>query len=244
MAETADTKVVILCGGKGVRAYPFTEYLPKPMLPVNGSPILVHIIKSFIAQGFRDFVLAAGYRKNVIDDYFENKDLGARVTIVDTGEGRDTGGRILACKDLLGERFIATYGDGLCDVPLRRVVEFHRSHGKLATVTVVPLSTQYGVLEGEPTGLVAAMREKPVMHGHWINIGFMVFERGVFEQWPGENLERDVLPHLTAARELYMFRHQGFFKSMDSYKDQQELEELVNTGRRPWIEAGDPATEV
>jgi len=227
-------KVVILCGGKGIRAYPFTEYLPKPMLPVNGSPILVHIIKSFVAQGFRDFVLAAGHRKNVLDDYFENKDLGARIEILDTGASRDTGGRIEACKHLLTDTFIATYGDGVCDVDLGELVGFHRSHGRLGTVTVAPLITQYGVLEAEESGRVTAMKEKPVMHGHWINIGFMVFEPAIFDDWAGENLERDVLPHLARTGELYMHRHHGFFKSMDSFKDQQELEELVNGGRKPW----------
>jgi glucose-1-phosphate cytidylyltransferase len=233
-------KVVILCGGKGVRAYPFTEYLPKPMLPLNGSPILVHLIRSFSDQGFREFVLAAGHRKNALDDYFEGKDLGARIEIVDTGQEQDTGARILACKDRVGETFVATYGDGLANVPLGELVSFHRSRGGLATVTVTPLSTQYGVLEGEPSGRVTAMKEKPVMRGHWINIGFMVFERRVFDHWPGENLERDVLPHLAAMGELFMYRHEGFFKSMDSYKDQQEFEDLVSRGQRPWRVSGLP----
>lgn len=227
-------KVVILCGGRGIRAYPLTEYVPKPMLPVNGSPILVHIIKSFMAQGHRDFVLAAGYRKNVIDDYFEGKNLGANIQIVDTGEGRDTGGRIAVCRDLLGDTFMATYGDGLCDVPLERVIAFHKAHGKMATVTVVPLVSQYGVLHSEESGRVTDMREKPTLEGYWINIGFMVFEKRVFDLWGGENLERDVLPALVKAGELHMYRHRGFFKSMDSYKDQQELEELVQSGAAQW----------
>jgi glucose-1-phosphate cytidylyltransferase len=227
-------KVVILCGGKGVRAYPFTDYLPKPMLPINGSPILVHIIKSFVAQGYREFVLAAGYRKNAIDDYFENKDLGAKVEILDTGADRDTGGRIEACRELVGDTFIATYGDGLCDISMDELIKFHRSHGRAATVTVAPLVTQYGVLEAEDSGRVTAMKEKPVMHGHWINIGFMVFEKDVFADWAGENLERDVLPHLANVGKLYMYRHRGFFKSMDSFKEQQELEELVHSGHKPW----------
>ena len=234
-------KVVILCGGKGVRAYPFTEYLPKPMLPVNGSPILVHIIKSFIAQGFREFVLAAGYKKNVIDDYFEHKNLGAQIEIVDTGKDRDTGGRIEACKHLIDDTFIATYGDGLCDLSLAGLVEFHRGHGGLGTVTVAPLVTQYGVLEAESSGRVTAMREKPVMHGHWINIGFMVFQKDVFSHWAGENLERDVLPKLASEGQLYMHRHDGFFKSMDSFKEQQELEELINSGKKPWAGLGETA---
>ena len=232
--SAAPVKVVILCGGKGIRAYPFTEHLPKPMLPVNGSPILVHLIKSFIAQGYRDFVLAAGYRRNVIEDYFDRKSLGANIEIIDTGENRDTGGRIAACRNVLGETFIATYGDGLCDVPLDRVAAFHQSHGRMATVTVVPLVTQYGVLHSEDSGLVTDMQEKPTMDGHWINIGFMMFEKRVLDHWSGENLERDVLPALTRAGQLYMYRHKGFFRSMDSYKDQQELEELASSGAKLW----------
>jgi glucose-1-phosphate cytidylyltransferase len=227
-------KVVILCGGKGVRAYPFTDYLPKPMLPIGGSPILVHIIKSFIAQGFREFVLAAGYKKNVIDDYFEHKNLGAHIEIVDTGSDRDTGGRIEACKHVIDDTFIATYGDGLSDLSIAELARFHRSHGALATVTVAPLVTQYGVLEAEDSGRVTAMREKPVMRGHWINIGFMVFQKEVFRTWAGENLERDVLPQLARDGQLFMHRHEGFFKSMDSFKEQQELEELVQRGHTPW----------
>ena len=162
-------KVVILCGGKGIRSFPFTNYLPKPMMPLRGTPIIVHVIKSFIAQGFNDFVLAAGYRKSVLDDYFEGKDLGARIRVVDTGEDTNTGGRIHACRELLGPRFIATYADGLCDVPLARLVSFHESHGGLATITSVLMASQYGVLSVNKDGQVAQMREKPVVEDHWIN---------------------------------------------------------------------------
>jgi glucose-1-phosphate cytidylyltransferase len=227
-------KVVILCGGMGIRAFPFTEYLPKPMLPINGSPILVHIIRGFIAQGFSHFVLAAGYRKNVLDDYFEGKDLGATIEVVDTGEGADTGARIRACRHLVGDTFIATYGDGLSDIPLDALLAFHEEHAGLATVTVTPLFTQYGVLEATEGGRVSRMIEKPTLREHWINIGFMVFRRCVFENWKGDNLERDVLPALASEGQLYMYRHEGFFKSLDSYKDQQDFEELVRGGRTPW----------
>ncbi|MDA4834103.1 sugar phosphate nucleotidyltransferase, partial [Enterobacter hormaechei] len=126
-------KVVILCGGQGIRAFPFTTSLPKPMLPLGGTPVLVHVIKNFIRQGFDDFVLAAGYRHGVLADYFEGKDIGAKVTIVDTGENADTGRRIFNCRHLIDAPFIATYGDGLCDVPLDRLVGFHRGHGKRLT---------------------------------------------------------------------------------------------------------------
>jgi glucose-1-phosphate cytidylyltransferase len=227
-------KVIILCGGKGVRAFPFTEAIPKPMLAVGGSPILVHIVRSYLAQGFKEFVLAAGYRMPIIEDYFENKDLGARIEIVNTGENADTGDRILACRDYVGETFMATYGDGLSDVPVRPLLDFHRNHGGMATVTSVPMITQYGVLENDPAGLVTAVHEKPVMRQYWINAGFFAFNRVVFDHWVGHSLERDVMPALARRRQLYTYRHDGFFKSMDSYKDQQEFDELVRGGELPW----------
>lgn len=227
-------KVLILCGGQGIRAFPFTEYLPKPMLPVDGSPVLVHIIKNCIDQGFGDFVLAAGYRKNVLDDYFDSKDIGANITIVDTGQEVDTGLRVQACKDYLDDTFIVTYGDGLTDLKLSNLIEFHHQHDGLATVTGVPLITQYGILDADDSGRVYSMREKPVLHDHWMNIGFMVFDHGVFDHWEGENLEQDILPHLTSLDELYMYKHRGFFNSLDSYKDQQEFEMLIRSGQHPW----------
>lgn len=228
-------KVVILCGGKGIRAFPFTEYLPKPMMPVGGRPILVHIIQSYLAQGFSEFVLAAGHRKAVLDDYFENKHLGARIQVVDTGDESDTAERIWACRSLLGERFMATYGDGLSDLPLRRLLSYHEGHGRVATMGIAPLVSQYGVVDVAADGQVLSMREKPVMRQHWINIGFFVFEARVFDTWQGSNLERDILPALVARGELAGFRHDGFFKSMDSFKDNQEFEELHGrAGRKPW----------
>lgn len=228
-------KVIILCGGRGVRAFPFTEYLPKPMLPIGGSPILVHLIRNFAAQGFREFVLAAGYRKSVLDDYFHAKDLGVKIEILDTGDGADTGERIFACREHVGETFLATYGDGLCDVPLARLVEFHRAQEVLATVTCVPLFSQYGVIETDSGGRVTSMREKPVLKEHWINAGFFVMNRAIFSHWVGRNLEREVLGHLVRQRRLAAYRHLGFFKSIDSYKDQQEFDEIFHSGLLPWV---------
>ncbi len=229
-------KVVILCGGKGIRAFPFTEYMPKPMLPVGGSPILAQVMRSFISQGFTEFVLATGYRRSVIEDYFDGKDIGATIDILDTGEDTDTGGRLIACRDLVGETFFATYADGLSDVPLERLLSFHKGHPGLATITSVPLITQYGILETEPSGEVVAMEEKPVLREYWINAGFFVFDREVFDHWEGQNLERDVFPNLIKRRLVYTYNHDGFFKSMDNYKDQQEFEDLIrsNDGRMPW----------
>jgi len=226
--------VVILCGGKGVRAFPFTEYLPKPMLPIAGRPIIMHVIKSFLAQGFDEFVLAAGYRKDVLYDYFDGKEFGAKVEIIDTGEETDTGGRVLACKEHVGDTFIVTYSDGLCDVPLEKLLEFHNSHDGLATITSVSMYSQYGVLDVNSKGRVTALREKPLLPEHWINAGFIVFDKKVFDQWEGDNLESEVFAHLIEKGLVYTYRHQGFFKSLDSYKDQREFEELVKDGSLPW----------
>lgn len=230
-------KVVILCGGKGTRAYPFTEYLPKPMLPVDGSPIIVQVMRLFAAQGIRDFVLAAGHRKAVIVDYFDGKYPEWKIDIRDTGEDTDTGGRILACRDVLGDRFFATYADGLADVDLGALVRFHEKSGGLVTITSVPLVSQYGTLGLDGEGRVNEFLEKPVLREHWINAGFFVMEKGVFDRWEGSNLERDVLPRLARSGHVFAYRHDGFFKSMDSYKDQQEFEALVARGSRPWRRA-------
>lgn len=226
-------KVVILCGGRGARAYPFSDYLPKPMMPIGGAPIMVQILRLFMAQGFNEFVLAAGHRKSVLDDYFQGKEIGARVDIVDTGEDADTGERILRCRDWVGDRFVATYGDGLADIDLAALIDHHSNHAGLLTMTCAPLYSQYGVVDFDTSGRIIRMREKPRMKEHWINAGFFVMDRGVFEHWKGSNLERDVLPGLVASGLAYAYRHEGFFKSLDNYKDQLEFEELLDGSERP-----------
>src|SRR5204862_473296 len=189
-------KVVILCGGQGIRAFPFTTYLPKPMLPLGGTPVLVHVIKNFIRQGFTDFILAAGYRKDVLHDYFEGKDIGARIEIVDTGEDSDTGRRIYNCRHLIDGPFIATYGDGLCDVPLDDLVAFHHGHDARLTITSVPMYSQYGVMSVADDGAISKFVEKPLIEDYWINAGFMVMHPSIFDDWNGENLERNIIPPL------------------------------------------------
>ena len=220
-------QVVILAGGKGTRAYPFTDYLPKPMMPVAGKPILVQIMQLYASQGHREFIVSVGHRKEVILDYFANRDLGLDVTIVDTGEDTDTAGRIWKCRHLLRDQFMATYGDGLSDVPLDQLVGYHNSHAGVVTITSVPLQSQYGTVEFEPDGRVTAFREKPRLKSHWINAGFFVMDWSVFEHWEGGNLEREVFPKLLDKGLLQTYRHDGFFKSMDTQKDQQEMEEIL-----------------
>lgn len=226
---------VILCGGKGTRSYPFTEYFPKVMMPIGGTPILVHLMRLYAAQGFTRFVLAAGHRQEMLLDYFAGRFGEWDVQIVDTGSASDTGERILRCKPYVGETFFATYGDGLGDVDLHELLAFHRRSRGLATLTSVPLRSQYGVVVADHAGQITDFREKPVISEHWINAGFFTFEKAAFDLWQGRNLETDVLPAIAGYKALYTYRHDGFWKSMDTSKDQQELEHIYATQNAPWV---------
>jgi glucose-1-phosphate cytidylyltransferase len=228
-------KVVILCGGKGTRSYPFTEYFPKPMMPICGTPILVHLMRIYAQQGYTDFVLSAGHRKEILIDYFDGRFSDWNIEIVDTGSDADTGERIRKCASRVGHTFFATYGDGVGDVNLRALLACHREAAALATVTSVPLRSQYGTVISGPDGRVTQFREKPVIPEHWINAGFFVFDRRAFDLWQGDNLETQVLPGLAAQDVLFTYRHGGFWKSMDTSKDQQELEALYTQGNLRWL---------
>jgi len=221
--------VVILAGGRGLRAYPFTEYLPKPMIPVCGKPIIVRVMNLYAKQGINDFIISLGYRKEAIEDYFANRTDRRNVTLVDTGDASDTGGRIYGVREYVTDTFMATYSDAICDVPLDKLLEFHHSHDGLATITSVPLPSQYGTIEADQDGRILAFREKPMLREHWINAGFFVMDKEVFNHWSGDNLEREVLPNLQREGLLYTYRHDGFFKSMDTHKDQLEMEELFQS---------------
>jgi glucose-1-phosphate cytidylyltransferase len=228
-------KVVILCGGKGTRSYPFTEYYPKVMMPISGTPILVHLMRLYASQGFNEFVLAAGHRKEILIDYFQERFGDWKVTIADTGESSDTGERVRRCSQYVGSTFFATYGDGLGDVDLHSLLAFHRGHGGLATVTTVPLRSQYGAVYFNENLQVNKFVEKPVIQDCWINAGFFVFDKTVFSSWYGQNLESEVLPNFAARGDLYVYQHQGFWKSMDTAKDQQEMEAVHSNGCPPWL---------
>ena len=231
----ANMEVVILCGGQGTRSYPFTEYFPKVMMPINGTPILIHLMRLYAAQGFTNFVLAAGHRKEILLDYFEDRCPHWKVKIVDTGSGSDTGERIRRCAQYVGNTFFATYGDGLGNVDLHELAAAHHRSGAVATVTSVPLYSQYGTMVFDADKKVTEFREKPVLRDYWINAGFMVFEKEAFDMWEGQNLECEVLPNLARKGVLYTYQHEGFWKSMDTSKDQQELEKLYHNGRAPWV---------
>ncbi len=231
-------QVVILCGGQGTRAYPHTQSIPKPMLPIAGKPIVMHVMQVFADQGYTDFVLALGYRKEVIEDYFDRKALDWNVELVDTGADTLTGGRVFRCREMLGERFIVTYADGLAAVPLAELQAFHEGHDGLATLTSVPMPCQYGTLNLDPAGRIESFQEKPILRDHWINAGYAMFDHAVFDHWEGENLETEVYPALVKQNLLYSFQYPGLFKSMDSYKDQQEFEQLASEGKTFWQTLG------
>jgi glucose-1-phosphate cytidylyltransferase len=227
-------RTVILCGGKGTRAYPHTAELPKPLLNVGDAPILRHLMDIFVRQGFRNFVLAAGFRGELIEKFAAELPPDWVVEVAHTGESTGTGGRLARCRAHLGGTFVATYGDGLGAVDLRALVDFHSSHDGVATVTTVPLPSPYGTLEWDESGRVREFFEKPRLADHWINAGFFVMDDGAFDHWVGDDLERQVLPALAEAGQLYAYPHRGFWRSMDTYKDALELSALCQEGDAPW----------
>ncbi len=228
-------KTVILCGGRGTRAYPHTETIPKPLLDVAGQPILRHVMEIFAAQGYRDFVLATGYLGDQIARYAKELPDDWDVTLVDTGADTGTGARVEQCRPCLSDRFMVTYGDGVGDVNVDRLIEQHTRSGAVATLTTVPLPSPYGTVDFDDDGRVGSFREKPVLWDHWINAGFLVFEPSAFDHWHGNDLEQEVLPGLAASGLLFAYRHNGFWASMDTYKDALRLSSLCRDGSPPWL---------
>jgi glucose-1-phosphate cytidylyltransferase len=251
-------KVVILAGGKGTRIAEETVTRPKPMVEIGGQPILWHIMSIYAAQGLNDFVVACGYRGELIKEYFASfflhhsdftinlkdgtRDMlsaGApdwRVSVIDTGLDTMTGGRVRRLKPLLDDgTFMVTYGDGLGAVDMQALLAFHRSHGKLATVTAVRPPARFGGLTLED-GLVREFSEKPQSGEGWINGGFFVFEPGVFDLLRDDStvLEREPLEQLARRGQLAGFRHEGFWQPMDTVRERQLLESLWHSGGAPW----------
>jgi len=253
-------KAVILCGGLGTRLREETEFRPKPMVPVGDKPILWHIMKLFSHAGLNDFVLCLGYRGNTIKEYFLNYEamnndfticLGRlhriqyenahqeqdfRVTLADTGQHTMTGGRIGRIRQYVGDStFMVTYGDGLADIDMRSVLEYHRSHGKIATISTVKPSSRFGVVDIAETDQVQRFVEKP-QSDTWINAGFMVFEPAIFNYIGGDAtvLEQEPLEQLAREGQLMAYRHNGFFYAMDTYREFQLLNELWQSGNAPW----------
>lgn len=227
---------LVLCGGKGTRAYPLSLEVPKPLLDVAGTPILRHVMDIYARQGVHRYILAAGYKIDAIRAFAGSLPPEWNVEVVDTGEEANTGSRVFQCRERLTDRFFTTYGDGLANVDLSSLLRFHDSSRGIATITTVPLPSQYGTVDTDEAGQILRFTEKPRLFDHWINGGFFVMEPTIFDQWPGDDLEKDVLPALAARGELIAYRHFGFWKSMDTYKDAIELSELAGAAVPPWFE--------
>jgi glucose-1-phosphate cytidylyltransferase len=253
-------KVVILAGGYGTRLSEETAVVPKPLVEIGGHPILWHIMKIYSHYGLNDFVICCGYKGNMIKDYFRNffhrhcdftidlqndtlqthhkPDEPWRVTLVDTGEETMTGGRLKRVREHLGrETFCLTYGDGVADVNVRELIAFHYQQGALATVTAVQLPGRWGALNlSSDRPRVAGFREKDALDGHTINGGFFVVEPEVLDLIESDDTvwEAEPLRKLVQEDQLAVYRHDGYWQSMDSLRDKMILQEIWNSGQPPW----------
>lgn len=253
-------KAVILCGGLGTRMREETEFRPKPLVEIGGHPILWHIMKLYAHYGFRDFILCLGYRGNMIKEYFLNyeamnndfticlgktsslhfnnqhKEQDFRVTLADTGPDSMTGGRVKRIQKYITEdRFMVTYGDGVSDLDINKLIAFHESHGKLATVTTFRPVSRFGILDINSANQVQNFIEKPKADA-WASAGFFVFERKIFDYLGDDNciLEREPLERLAHERQLMSYQHEGCFYAMDTYREYQMLNDLWKSGEAPW----------
>lgn len=254
-------KVVLLAGGFGTRISEESVYRPKPMIEIGGMPILWHIMKGFAHYGHDEFIICAGYKQEYIKDWFSNYFLHSsdvtfdyrngknemtvhqsscepwRVTVVDTGLHTMTGGRIKRIAPYVGdETFLMTYGDGVCDVDISKLVAYHRQHGKFATLTAVKQGQEKGVLNIGGDNAVKSFREKNLVDAPPINAGFMVLEPRVFDYIEGDSMpfERRPLERLAQEGQLMSYVHQGFWQCMDSAREKQLLEKLWAEGNAPW----------
>ncbi len=251
-------KVIILAGGFGTRLSEYTETIPKPMVTVGGRPILWHIMRSYAHFGHKDFYLALGYKAEVIKEYFlhyrslnadftvdlssgaieshqtDNSDW--RVTLVHTGLESMTGGRVKRLQSFIGnEPFMLTYGDGVADLDLDALLKFHKSHGKMVTVSAVHPGARFGELEMKKNRVVA-FQEKPQINQGWINGGYFIIEPEFFDLIVGDEtiLEREPLEKVSAMGELMAYHHSGYWQCMDTKRDRDHLEELWGKGTAPW----------
>jgi glucose-1-phosphate cytidylyltransferase len=252
------TKVVLLAGGMGTRLAEETGVRPKPMVEIGGRPLLVHIMSLYAHHGFREFLVATGYKGEQIKQYFrdffvQNSDfvvdlakgaietlkkpqLDWRIGVIDTGKDTMTGGRLKRLEPQLSDGpFLATYGDGVADLDVKKLVDFHRGHGKVATITAVRPPSRFGGLELDGSR-VARFSEKPQTGEGWINGGFFVFEPAVFDYLKDDAtiLEREPLERLATDGQLMAFRHEGFWQPMDTLREKQLLETLFASGKAPW----------
>ncbi|WP_417327698.1 glucose-1-phosphate cytidylyltransferase [Halarcobacter sp.] len=253
-------KVLLLAGGLGTRLAEETDLRPKPMVEVGGKPILWHIMKIYSKYGFNEFVILLGYKGYYIKEYFANYFLHQsdvtldistgkmevlnnssepwKITLLDTGVDSMTGGRVKRAQDFIGnEPFMLTYGDGVSDINIEELVEFHKSHGKAMTMTSAQPDARFGALEISSDNQVIEFKEKPKGEGGWINAGFFVCEPKVFDyitQGDSTIFEQEPLMNLAKDGEIYTYKHDGFWKPMDTLRDKQQLEKLWETKKAPW----------
>lgn len=252
-------KVVILAGGYGTRISEESHLIPKPMIEIGEKPILWHIMKLYSHYGFNDFVICAGYKQHVIkewfaDYYLHNTDVTFdlqtnnmvvhsnysepwKVTIVDTGLNTMTGGRVKRIQEYIGEEpFFLTYGDGVSDVNIRQLLEYHQKKGKMMTISAYNIEQRFGILDIDETGEVTAFREKAKDDGNLVNIGYMVCEPEIFDLIEGDSTVFEKTPLTAAAQrgQLMAYKHEGFWQCMDTLREKQKLEELWNSGHAPW----------
>ena len=252
-------KTVILAGGFGTRLSEYTDIKPKPMVEIGGQPILWHIMNIYSHYGYNDFVIALGYKGEVIKEYFLNyyslksdftidlangkadflhkKTVDWNVTLIDTGLNSMTGGRVKRLQKYVGdETFMLTYGDGVANINIKKLVEFHRSHGKMATITAVHPAARFGELVISDKKDVITFKEKPQITNGWINGGFLVLEPGFFDLIEGDStvLEEKPLELAAQAGELKAYLHEGFWQCMDTVRDRKVLEDLWDTGKAHW----------
>lgn len=255
-------KVVLLAGGYGTRISEESHLRPKPMIEIGGKPILWHIMKEYSYYGFNEFIICAGYKQHIIkewfaDYYLHNSDVTFdfsngglmevhnnvsepwKVTIIDTGLNTMTGGRVKRIQPYVGnEPFMLTYGDGVADIDIKALVDFHRNHGKIATLTAVHVGPRYGVLDIDRNNKqVTAFREKSAADGSRINAGYMVLQPEIFDYLEGDGtiFEKEPLEKLSAKGELCAYKHNGFWKCMDTQREKEELEKMIEAKNAPWM---------
>ncbi len=230
-------KVVILAGGLGTRISEETSDKPKPMVPIDGKPILWHIMNIYAQQGFNEFIVATGYKGEVISEWVDGLKTKWEITAIDTGLSTQTGGRIRKCMELHpGERMFATYGDGIGNINITNLLAFHNFHGKLATLTAVRPPARFGYLNIR-NGCVLHFGEKKQSDAGWINGGYFVLEPSVCDyiKDDSEPFETGALPRLAGEGELMAFEHAGFWQPMDTLREKQDLDRLARAGSPPWL---------